>query len=151
MIIKQPSDFQMAVKNGSVKLEWNKKFGKQASSNFEKAQEFIDSECIRRMVPYTPMLTGMLFKSAALETKIGSGEIIQSAPYARYQYYGKLMVSSITGSSYATQGESKVLTDKDLTYNKSKHSKAGPMWFERMKADHKDSILRGAKRLAGGK
>lgn len=151
MIIKQPSDFHVAVKNGSLELEWNKKFGKNASCNFKKAQEFIDSECIRKMVPYTPMLSGTLFKSVILETKIGSGEIIQSAPYARYQYYGKLMVSKITGSSYATHGESKVLADKALTYSTSKHKRAGPMWFERMKADHKDSILRGAKRMAGSK
>lgn len=99
------------------------------------------------MVPYTPMLTGALYKTATLGTVIGSGEIRQIAPYARNQYYGKLMVSSITGSAWS-KGEEKVLTDKDLVHNKAYHPKAGPYWFERMKADHKDIILKGAKKIA---
>lgn len=73
-------------------------------------------------------------------------------PYARYQYYGKLMVSSVTGSSYARHGEKKVLTDKDLVYSTSfKEPLAGKLWFERMKADKKQQILRGAAAIMGGK
>lgn len=113
-----------------------------------KVQKFIDSECIRLMKPYTPMLNGMLVKSATLGTVIGSGEIHQNVPYARYLYYGKLMVSSITGSAYARQGEKKVLTSKDLKYNTSKNPNAGAFWFERMKADHKSKILKGAQEVA---
>ena len=115
---------------------------------YGKVQKFIDNECMRLMVPYTPMLNGALFRSTTLGTRIGSGKINQNIPYARYQYYGKLMVSSITGSSYATHGESKVLTDKDLNYNKSRHPLAGAFWFERMKADKNVQILRGAQRIA---
>lgn len=118
---------------------------------YGRTQKFIDQEVIRLMAPYTPMLTGALEKSATSGTRIGSGEIHQNTPYARYQYYGKLMVSSLTGSAYATHGESKVLTDKDLQYNKSKHPQAGPYWFERMKADKKEQILRGAQKVAGAK
>jgi hypothetical protein len=115
-----------------------------------KTQKFIDQEVIRLMDPYTPNLSGTLIKTASIGTKIGSGEINQNAPYARYQYYGKLMVSSITGSAYASHGESKILTDKDLQYNKHKNALAGPFWFERMKADKKEQILRGARKVAGG-
>ena len=114
-------------------------------------QKYIDSECIRLMAPYTPMRNGFLMRSATLGTKIGSGEINQIAPYARYQYYGKLMVSSITGSAWARYGEKKVLTDKDLVHDKSRHPQAGPFWFERMKADHKEEILEGARKVAGAK
>jgi hypothetical protein len=113
-------------------------------------QKYIDQEVIRLMDPYTPNLSGALIKTATISTKIGSGEIKQVAPYARYQYYGKLMVSSITGSAWS-HGESKVLTDKDLQHNKSKNALAGSFWFERMKADKKEQILREAKRLAGGR
>ena len=116
-----------------------------------KVQKFIDQEVIRLMAPYTPFRAGMLERSATLGTKIGSGEIKQIAPYARYQYYGKLMVSSITGSAWARYGEKKVLTDKDLVYDKSRHPQAGPFWFERMKADHKEEILEGARKVAGAK
>lgn len=116
-------------------------------SKFAKAQQFVDSECIELMIPYTPMLSGQMMQSATRGTVIGSGEIKYNSPYARYQYYGKLMISSVTGSSYARKGESKVLTGKDLRYNKSKHPRAGKLWFERMKADRKEQILKGAERL----
>lgn len=116
---------------------------------YGRTQKFIDQEVIRLMAPYTPMLTGALEKSATSGTRIGSGEIHQNVPYARYQYYGKLMVSSITGSAWASRGESKILTDKDLVHNKSQHPQAGPFWFERMKTDRKEQILREAQRLAG--
>jgi hypothetical protein len=115
-----------------------------------KTQKFIDQEVIRLMDPYSPNLSGTMIKTATLGTRIGSGEINQTAPYARYQYYGKLMVSSITGSAWS-HGESKVLTDKDLEHNTSKNALAGPFWFERMKADKKEQILRGAQKVAGGR
>jgi hypothetical protein len=116
-----------------------------------KVQRFIDQEVIRLMDPRTPNLNGVLIKSATLGTKIGSGEINQIAPNARYDYYGKLMVSSVTGSAWARHGEKKILTDKDLEFNKSKNALAGPFWFERMKADEKEQILRGAQKVAGGR
>lgn len=131
----------------SGKLVINPKSQQVNKEKIAKAQQFVDSECIRLMVPYTPMLSGQMMQSATRGTVIGSGEIKYNSPYARYQYYGKLMVSSITGSSYARKGESKVLTGKDLHYNKSKHPQAGKLWFERMKADRKEQILRGAERL----
>lgn len=113
-----------------------------------KVQKFVDSECIRLMKPYTPFRTGILEKMATIGTAIGSGEIRQSAPYARYLYYGKLMVSTVTGSSYARHGETKKLTATELKYDKSAHALAGKMWFERMKADHKEDILKGAQEIA---
>jgi hypothetical protein len=118
---------------------------------FGNVQRFIDSECIRLMAPYTPYRAGILEKSATLGTKIGSGEINQVTPYARFQYYGKVMVSAITGSPWARRGEKKVLTDRDLVHDTSMHPMAGPFWFERMKADHKEDILEGARKVAGAK
>ena len=94
------------------------------------------------------MRNGVLTRSATLGTKIGSGRIVYNSPYARYQYYGKLMVSSVTGSAYAKSGESKVLTDIDLKYDTSRHSQAQRLWFEAMKADKKEQILRGAAAIA---
>jgi len=111
-----------------------------------RTQKFIDQEVIRLMDPYTPRLNGVLIKSATLGTKIGSGKVNQNAPYSRYHYYGKLMVSTITGSAWS-HGESKELTDKDLKYNGAPIR--GPYWFERMKADKKEQILRGAQKIAG--
>ncbi|MEG0771644.1 MAG: minor capsid protein [Clostridia bacterium] len=114
-----------------------------------KVQKIVDSECIRLMRPYTPMLTGVLAKSPTLNTEIGSGKIVQATPYARYLYYGKAMVSP-TGSAWAKKGESKHLSGKDLNYN-MKNPKAGAKWFERMKADKKSEILKTASKAVNEK
>ena len=80
---------QVKGKNGSMscRLKWNDGFGPQYEEKFDRKQAFVDQECIRRMAPETPRLSGMLVKSATLGTAIGSGEIQQIAPYARRQYY----------------------------------------------------------------
>ena len=139
-------------------MEFNGQFNIKATDILKKerglqdmgpVQKFIDSECIRLMAPYTPYRNGMLEESATLGTKIGSGEINQISPYARFQYYGKVMVSPITGSPWAAKGEKKILTDRDLQYGTSKHPLAGKMWFDRMVADHKDDILDGTRKVAG--
>ena len=148
--IKQPKNIQIKEAKMEVNLAWKNTFGKDMTDRFSSAQKFVDSECMRLMVPYTPMLNGILMKGSALGTKIGSGHIYYLNPYARYQYYGKLMVSSTTGSAFAVAGEKKVLTDVDLIHNKSRHPQAGPFWFERMKADRGAQILRGAAKYAGG-
>lgn len=135
----------------NVKLEWNDNFANDKAAMFAKVQQFIDSECIRLMGKYTPARNLILAKAATLGTKIGSGHIVYAVPYARYQYYGKVMVSSVTGSAYARNGESKVLTSKNLSYSKARHPLAQAMWFETMKAKHSGAILRGAAAIAGGK
>lgn len=118
-------------------------------------QKYIDQECIRRMRPYTPFLSGALIKSATIGTVIGSGTIKQNTPYARYQYYGEvygpnipIIKGGVLEGFYSPPKKSP--TGRDLQYNKSKNPKAGKMWFERMKADHKTSILAGAAKTSGG-
>lgn len=148
--INQPIDFKSEQYKINVELAWNKAFGKDRTQQFNDAQAFIDSECIRLMVPYTPALNNILYKSPILGTEIGSGHIYYLSPYARYQYYGKLMVSSVTGSAYASAGESKVLTDVDLVHNTVNHALAGPFWFERMKKEKGAEILKSATKITGG-
>ena len=152
MVIKQPKNIKLTAEQkatkAEIKLVWKSTFGKENTERFSTVQKYVDSECIRRMVPYTPMRTGILAKGAVLGTNIGSGEIHYNIPYARYQYYGKLMVSSITGSAFAARGESKVLSEKDLVYNKARHPLAQRLWFETMKHNHKEQILRGAAAIA---
>lgn len=126
-----------------------------------RVQKFIDSECIRLMKPYTPNLNGVLIDSATNLTEIGSGLIQQSTPYARYQYYGKLMVDPKTlkgsfydpktGRHWSRPGVKKIMdpSGRDLNYNVAKSPLAGPRWFERMAFDKKDQIASGAEKIAG--
>lgn len=140
--------------NISAKIQFdtlNKMLSRRGLEEKGAVQKFVDSEVLRLSEPYTPALNLVLARSGVTATKIGSGVVEYNAPYARYQYYGKLMVSSVTGSAFAHRGEKKVLTDINLKYNKSKHSLAGAFWFERMKSDRLNDILSGAIKIAGGK
>ncbi len=139
------------MKNGGIlHFSWDPNFNGDMKKRFSDAQAYVDQNCIRYMDKFTPMRTGQLKRSVTIGTKIGTGRIEYASPYARYQYYGKLMVSSITGSAFARQGEKKVLTSIDLTYDTSSHPLAGPFWFERMKSECADKIRRGAAAIMGG-
>lgn len=91
IVIEQPRGaiVTQATKGGKVtsRLVWNEGFKGIYTQSFNRKQAFVDQECIRRMAPETPRLSGVLIKSATLGTVIGSGEIHQIAPYARRQYY----------------------------------------------------------------
>lgn len=79
----------ITTKDGSVtaRLKWAPDFAPKKKADFTRAQEFVDSECLRYMNPLTPRRTGVLIKSGNLGTVIGSGNIEYLAPYARRQYY----------------------------------------------------------------
>lgn len=91
-----------------------------------KAQQFVDSEVLRLSDPYVPMDTGKLKQSGTRFTRIGSGEVIYKTPYARKMYYNP---------QFKFQGA----------------PMRGAYWFERMKGNHKDQILKGAAKIAGGR
>ena len=129
-------------------LKWQTTFQNTRDKAFEKGQIALDNEVIKQMKPYTPKLQGHLENSATTGTQKGSGVIVQQAPQARYLYYGMLMVSPTTGSSYAKKNEEKVKTDVKLKYNKT-NLKAGSHWFERMKKDKKDDLLRFSAKVLG--
>ena len=125
-------------------------------------QTYIDNECIKHMEKYTPFLTGFLSGPAILlHTVIGSGEINQVAPQARYLYNGvvfgpnypirngKISFNEDDGPIEGwVSGKRKYPTGRKLQYNKSAHPLAGPFWFNRMKADYKNIILAGAQEIA---
>lgn len=91
-----------------------------------RVQQFVDSETMRKSSPYVPFDTGMLHDSTIRHTKVGSGEVVWRTPYARRMYYNP-------------------------QYNFQGAPQRGAKWFERMKAQHKDEILRGAARMAGAR
>ena len=148
--IQQPRNTTVKDQRTQITLEWSRTFGRDSTKRFNNAQAFVDSEVIRLMVKYTPSRNNILSKAAVLGTKIGSGHIYYTSPYARYQYYGVLMVSSITGSPWARQGEKKVLTGRNLIYSTAKHPQAQRLWFETVKTNHLKAIQNGAQRIAGG-
>ena len=152
VVIKQPQNF-----NGEFRFEWSADFGATMTARFQQAQKFIDSECMRLMVPYTPMRNGVLMESVKLGTVIGSGELRYLSPYARYLYYGEVYGPNIPifeGEQlvcfFSPPGQKKHPMGYEMEYSTAQHPKAGKLWFERMKAEHAEEIREGAARIAGG-
>lgn len=141
MKIEMPRGAVFHTKDGQeARLVWHAAFQPKWQGQYDRAQAYVDNEVLRRSTPFIPFRTSFLMKSGVLGTVIGSGEVEWTAPYARYQYYGKVMVGKAP----------KKVTGTPLKHDKTKHPQAGPFWFERMKAAHKRDILAGARRIAGG-
>jgi hypothetical protein len=138
--IQQPADvvtplYTARYANGKVKLTWNKQFKTKWTQKYVSAQEFVDNAVLHDCEPYVPLLTGVLIFSGILGTKIGSGTVSWTTPYARYLYYGKVMIPSPFGGG-------KILTKRNLKFHGG--GKRGAFWFERSKAVNKDAWVKGA-------
>lgn len=103
-----------------------------------KAQHVTAVQAEKDTSPYVPALTGSL----DIRTRVIDNMIVYPGPYARYLYYGKLMVDPTTGSSYAQKGTTKVLTDKNLVFSKAMHAQAQSHWFEASKAENLEKWVR---------
>lgn len=122
-----------------------------------RTQKFIDNEVIRQNEPYVPAQTNYLATSAYGATDIGSGRVTYPGPYAHYQHegevYGPNIPMTIGGelTFRSPPGQIKHPTGRPMEYSKELHPLAGSHWLERMKADHLDDILDGARKEAGAK
>lgn len=92
-------------------------------------QKYIDSEVLRLSEQFVPKDSGELISSGIRNTKLGSGEVVYSTPYARRWYY----------RNTTNNGE-------PVKFNEA--PRRGSYWFERMKQQYKNQILAGAQREA---
>lgn len=102
-------------------LQYAPDFTVKSENNLAQAQKYIDNEVVKRLEEYTPIAMprfpnrGKMSRSHKIQTP---GVIINTEPTARKEYY----------------------------INKGFSGKLrGKFWLERMKADHKEDILRGVK------
>ena len=120
---------------------------------YGKAQYELDNMVMASMQPYMPHRTGTFINvTKAMSAAIaGSGTVIAAAPpMGRFLYEGKVMVDPETGSPWARPGAKKIVTDKDLEYDKSHNPKVTDHWFDTAKQNHGDSWIKAVKRIAGG-
>lgn len=96
---------------------------------------FLRDDVDRLMNSFVPMDNGMLRRN---KTYPKNNEIKYTSPYAKYQYYGKLMLTK-NGASWAKLGEKKVLTSKNLKYHTSG---TGPKWNELMMQRRKNDLVK---------
>jgi len=121
LTIDTPKGQLIKAGDGTMQIVWNPNFGSSMTQKLTKAQEYIDSECLRLCGQFVPRDTGILEQSGIMFTEIGSGEVKYNTPYARRWYY--------------------------MPANFQDAPQRGNYWFEKMKAQYKDNILNGAKRF----
>mgnify|MGYP001862903510 FL=1 len=100
-----------------------------------RAIRFLRDDADRLMNPYIPMDNGILRRNKSYPS---NHEIKYISPYAKYQYYGKLMLAK-NGSSWAKKGEKKVLTSRNLKYHTFG---TGPKWNELMMQRNKNTLIK---------
>ena len=110
-----------------------------------RVQKFLVSECDRRMVDYLPYRSGAQIKNRYV---VPDGIVFQGR-YARFLYYGKVMVGVESGSPWARPKEIKRATDRPLQYDTTKNPLAGPLWDKRMWENHRDDIIRAVSERNG--
>lgn len=107
-----------------------------------KAEHKLAAQVRKDTDPFVPALTGSMSERAIV---VGN-KVIYPGPYARYLYYGKVMVDPKTGSPYVPEGGRKVVTDRNLVFTQSMHRQAQSHWFEASKAQNLQKWLRTAKK-----
>ena len=118
-----------------------------------KVQKFFTNEIMRISDDYVPFDGGPLKNSAR---NLGDA-ILYNTPYARYHWYGKLMVDPITKKgSFFKEGYGhwsrpntpKVLTTRSMNYKGS--PTRGPRWVERAWVNNKESIIKSTEDFIRG-
>ncbi len=106
-------------------------------------QRHVTSEISRRITRYMPYRSGALATKLKLVT--GPNEITVLGPYARYMYYGEVMVDPVTGAAgfldkdgqwKSRKNVPKVRSGRPIKYNTGPHGHplAGPKWDKRLMA-----------------
>lgn len=112
------------------------------ASACSRAEHAVAVQVEKDTAPFVPMLTGSLTQ----RTRVDGNQIVYPGPYARFLYYGKVMVDPSTGSTYAPKGGTKVVTDRNLVFNQTVHPQAQSHWFEASKAQNLDKWMRAAEK-----
>ena len=106
------------------------------------AQKFHTANVLRRIKRYMPFVSGMTYKVTVAQTDISRPFIITDTPYAKYLFYGKVMVDPklriagfMTPEGWRSRKNvPKVRTNRNLQYNKTKNPNAGPRWDRALSA-----------------
>lgn len=109
-----------------VDINANKILASRGLGSSKKVQKYLASEVKRLSDPYVPMRQGTLKNTATIASD--GSQIVYSAPYAHYQWEGKVMGGRAP----------KKYTGDNLTY--SGGAMRGPRWTERMMIDKRSEI-----------
>ncbi len=94
-----------------------------------EVQQYIDTKCLEYCEDKVPKREHTLIDSGKIHTVIGSGRVRYRTPYARRWYYMPAKFNEGSGNGLQAIGR-------------------GNYWFERMKREYKERILKGALNIA---
>lgn len=100
----------------------------------KEAVAFMAEQIQKDSNKFAPKDHSMLIDSSINNSDLENGLIVWDTPYARYLYYGVLMVGK-NGSPWAKAGERKKVKKPEvpLDFDTSKNPNAGKMWYHRAK------------------
>lgn len=110
------------------------------------ARKMLKSEVAKDTEKFVPMQEGYLKNSVTASLHQDDEYIVYNGPYARFLYYGYVMIGKVSHSPWAKRGETKIKTTRKLKYGKV-HPMACSHWFERAKALYKDNWIKIAKKV----
>lgn len=116
------------------------------SNQTKMAKRLLKSEIVKDTEKFVPMQSGYLKNSIMQSLQSDDDFIVYNTPYARFLYYGYVMIGRITHRPWARRGETKIKTDKKLSFGKV-HPLACSNWFERSKSLYKDNWLKISKKV----
>lgn len=120
-----PRDLAVIGAGSTIRLTYAPGLNGKITKKLVKAQTFVDSEVLRLCSPLVPYRNGALEGSGTLHTRTGTGVVTYKTPYARRWYY------------------------EPANFNGA--PQRGNRWFERMKQQSGQTILKGAQKIINGK
>ena len=105
-------------------------------------QRFHTANVRRRIQKYMPYRSGAAIKLMIVQSPVDDPFIHVDAPFARMLYHGKVMVDPKTkAAGFLTENGwrsrknvKKVVSSRDIAYDKTKNPQAGPLWDRRLVA-----------------
>ena len=126
-------------------------------------QKFHTANVIRRIQKYMPFRTGEMIQRMVAQSPISEPFVNVIAPYARFLYYGKLMVDPVTGAAgfLNKDGEwrswtkaphvPKIESDRPISYTTTFNPQAGPFWDRKLLANEKDAMREDLQNFVDGR
>lgn len=101
----------------------------------KQARKVLKNEVVKDTDKFVPMRVGTLKNSAIKSINNNSDNIIYKGPYARFLYYGHVMVGIRTNRPWAKKGETKVVANpKRALMFGGVHPFACARWFEKSRS-----------------
>lgn len=140
----------------SVYTDIDVEVAKKLASATNQAEHALAVEIAKDTEPFAPAQT----LSLSNRTKVSGNSIVYPGPYARYLYYGKVMVDAATGKGPMRivaddgtevirfrKGATLTPTDRPLNIRQDVHPQAQSHWLEGSKAQNLSKWLKKAKEL----